>query len=300
MDWLKRMNRALDYVENNLINEIDMNVVAQMACCSSYNFQKMFSFITEISLVEYIRRRRLTLAAFEIQNSDVKIIDVALKYGYESPVSFSRAFQALHGIAPSLARNDGVILKAYPRISFQISIKGENEMEYRIETKEAFDIFGIETIGSSIGDDSYQNPAELWQKCRKNGLYEKLFKDSGDLPPFISQDLCKIHGAINYRKTEENTFPYMLCCFVGNNSNTEGYNIAHIPAQTYAIFPSKKFRWDKDFSTVLNTLQKRFYSEWLPTSNYEKVDGAEFEIYGGNEEYGYIELWYPVVKKHSN
>lgn len=300
MDWLKRMNRALDYVENNLINEIDMNVVAQMACCSSYNFQKMFSFITEISLVEYIRRRRLTLAAFEIQNSDVKIIDVSLKYGYESPVSFSRAFQALHGIAPSLARNDGVILKAYLRISFQISIKGENEMEYRIETKEAFDIFGIETIGSSIGDDSYQNPAELWQKCHKNGLYEKLFKDSGNLPPFISQDLCKIHGAANYRKTEENTFPYMLCCFVGNNSNTEGYNITHIPAQTYAIFPSKKFRWDKDFSTVLNTLQKRFYSEWLPTSNYEKVDGAEFEIYGGNEEYGYIELWYPVVKKHSN
>lgn len=300
MDWLKRMNRALDYVENNLINEIDMNVVAQMACCSSYNFQKMFSFITEISLVEYIRRRRLTLAAFEIQNSDVKIIDVALKYGYESPVSFSRAFQALHGIAPSLARNDGVILKAYPRISFQISIKGENEMEYRIETKEAFDIFGIEAIGSSIGDDSYQNPAELWQKSHKNGLYEKLFKDSGNLPPFISQDLCKIHGAANYRKTEENTFPYMLCCFVGNNSNTEGYNITHIPAQTYAIFPSKKFRWDKDFSTVLNTLQKRFYSEWLPTSNYEKVDGAEFEIYGGNEEYGYIELWYPVVKKHSN
>lgn len=296
MDWLKRMNRALDYVENNLTNEIDMNVVAQMACCSSYNFQKMFSFVTEISLVEYIRRRRLTLAAFEIQNSNVKIIDVALKYGYESPVSFSRAFQALHGIAPSLARNDGVILKAYPRISFQIFIKGENEMEYRIETKEAFDIFGIETIGSSIGDDSYQNPAELWQKCHKNGLYEKLFKDSGNLPPFISQDLCKIHGAANYRKTEENTFPYMLCCFVGNNSNTEGYNIAHIPAQTYAIFPSKKFRWDKDFSTVLNTLQKRFYSEWLPTSNYEKADGAEFEIYGGNEEYGYIELWYPVVK----
>jgi AraC family transcriptional regulator len=68
MDWLKRMNRALDYVESNLMNEIDMNVVAQMACTSIYNFQKMFSFITEISLVEYIIRRRLTLAAFEIQN----------------------------------------------------------------------------------------------------------------------------------------------------------------------------------------------------------------------------------------
>jgi AraC family transcriptional regulator len=297
MDWLMRMNCALDYVESNLTKEIDMNVVAQRACCSSYNFQKMFSFITEISLVEYIRRRRLTLAAFEIQNSDAKIIDIALKYGYESPVSFTRAFQALHGIVPSLARNDGAILKAYPRISFQISIKEDSEMEYRIETKEPFDIFGIETIGSSIGDESYESPAKLWQKCHENGFYEKLFKDSGDLPSFISQDLCKIHGAINYRKTEENTFPYMLCCFVGDNSNTEGYSITHIPAQTYAIFSSKRFKWDEDFSSILTTLQKRFYSEWLPTSNYEKIDGAEFEIYGGNSEYGYIELWYPVSKK---
>jgi AraC family transcriptional regulator len=297
MDWLKRMNRALDYVENNLLNEIDMNVVAQMACCSSYNFQKMFSFITGTSLVEYIRRRRLTLAAFEIQNSDVKIIDVALKYGYESPVSFTRAFQALHGIVPSLVRDGGVILKAYPRISFQISIKGESEMEYRIETKEAFDIFGIETIGSSIGDESYQSPAQLWQKCHREGLYEKLFKDSGDLPSFIPKDLCKIHGAVNYRKAEKNTFPYMLCCFVGNNSNTDGYSIEHIPAQTYAIFPTKRFKWDEDLGRILTTLQKRFYSEWLSTSNYEKTEGAEFEIYGGTKEYGYIEIWYPVVKK---
>jgi AraC family transcriptional regulator len=300
MDWLKRMNRALDYVESNLMNEIDMNVVAQMACTSTYNFQKMFSFITEISLVEYIRRRRLTLAAFEIQNSDAKIIDIALKYGYESPVSFTRAFQALHGIVPSLARNGGVILKAYPRMSFQISIKGESEMEYRIEMKEAFDIFGIETIGSSIGDESYQSPSQLWEKCHKDGLYEKLFRDSGNLPWHISQDLCKIHGAVNYRMTEENTFPYMLCSFVGSNSNTEDYTIAHIPAQTYAIFPSSKFKWNEDFGSILTTLQKRFYSEWLPTSNYEKIDGAEFEIYGGTQEYGYIELWYPVVKKHTD
>jgi AraC family transcriptional regulator len=297
MDWLTRMNRALDYVESNLANEIDMNVVAQKACSSSYNFQKMFSFITGISLVEYIRRRRLTIAAFEIQSSNVKIIDVALKYGYDSPVSFARAFQALHGIVPSLARDSGVILKAYPRISFQIQIKGESEMEYRIEAKKAFDIFGIETIGSSIGDESYQSPANLWQNCHKDGSYEKLFKDSGDLPSFVSQDLCKIHGAVNYRTTEENTFPYMLCSFVESNSNTKGYSIAHIPAQTYAIFPSSKFKWDENFSSILSTLQKRFYSEWLPTSNYEKIDGAEFEIYGGTQEYGYIELWYPVVKK---
>ena len=300
MDWLTRMNCALDYVENNLLSEIDMDVVAQRACCSSYNFQKMFSFITEISLVEYIRRRRLTLAAFEIQNSDVKIIDIALKYGYESPVSFTRAFQTLHGIVPSLVRDGGVILKAYPRISFQISIKGDSEMEYRIERKEAFDIFGIEIIGSSTGDESYKSPAQLWQRCHREGVYEKLFKDSGDLPLFMPQDLCKIHGAVNYRKTEKNTFPYMICSFIGNNSKTEGYSMVHIPAQTYVVFPSKKFKWDEDLLIILNTLQKRFYSEWLPTSNYEKIDAAEFEIYGGTKEYGYIELWYPIVRKKVN
>lgn len=300
MDWLKRMNAALDYVENNLANEIDMSVVAQKACSTSYNFQKMFSYITGITLNEYIRRRKLTLAAFDIHNSNSKVIDIALKYGYESPISFTRAFHAIHGITPSAARNDGVKLKAFPRISFQISIKGESEMEYRIETKEAFDIFGIETIVSSIADDLSKSPSTLWQDCFKNGSYEKLFKASGDLPSFISQDLCKIHGAINYRNTGTNTFPYMLCAFVGKNSSIEGYNLAHIPAQTYAIFPSQKFKWDEDFTTVLSTLQKRFYSEWLPTSNYEKIDSAEFEIYGGNEEYGYIELWYPVVKTLSD
>lgn len=300
MDWLKRMNSALDYVENNLNNEIDMAIVAQKAWCTSYNFQKMFSFITGITLNEYIRRRKLTLAAFDIHNSNTKVIDIALKYGYDSPVSFTRAFHAMQGITPSLARNDGAKLKAFPRISFQISIKGESEMEYRIETKEAFVVFGIETIASSIEDKSYQSPAQLWLQCQKNGSYEKLFKDSGKLPLFISQDLCKIHGAINYKKTEDNTFPYMLCAFIGNNSNTEGYSIAHIPSQTYAIFPSPKFKWDEDFGTVLTTLQKKFYGEWLPTSNYEKIDGAEFEIYGGNQEYGYIELWYPIVKNLNN
>lgn len=297
MDWLKRMNNAIEYVENNLTNEINMNIVAHIACCSSYNFQKIFSFITDISLAEYIRRRRLTLAAFEIQNSNTKIIDVALKYGYESPVSFARAFQALHGVSPSLARNGGVVLKAYPQLSFQIQIKGECEMEYRIETKEAFDVFGIEVIGSIIDGNPNKKPAQLWKESQANGEYEKLFRAAGDLPTFISQDLCKIHGGINYKKLDENTFPYMLCSFVSTNSKTEGYSVVHIPSQTYAIFPSKRFKWDEDFHSVLINLQKRFYTEWMATSNYEKVDGAEFEIYGGDEEYGYIELWYPVVKK---
>lgn len=296
MDWLSKMNCALNYIEQNLTGDIDFEIVAQKACCSSYNFQRMFSFITDIPLAEYIRRRRLTQAALELQNSTIKVIDLALKYGYDSPISFTRAFQAVHGITPTSARDAGVTLKAYPRISFQISIKGEKGMDYRIETKEAFDVFGIEIIASLIGQQGYEKPSQLWERCQSNGEYDKLVQAAGELPSFVAQDLCKVHAACTYRETEVNTFPYMMFAFVGKNSKTDGYKITHIPSQTYAIFPSHKFKWE-EFSTVLRDLQKRFYSEWLPTAEYEKVEGPDFELYGGSEEEGYIELWYPVEKK---
>ena len=114
MDWLNRMNKAVDYIESNLADEISYDKAAQVACCSAYHFQRMFSFITDVPLSEYIRRRRLTLAAFELQTSDIKVVDVALKYGYESPEAFSRVFKNLHGVMPVSARDIGVALKAFP------------------------------------------------------------------------------------------------------------------------------------------------------------------------------------------
>ncbi len=297
MDWLDKMNSALDYIEANLTGEIDTNIISMKACCSSYNFQRMFSFITDITLAEYIRRRRLTCAAIELQNSNTRIIDVAVKYGYDSATSFARAFKQLHGINPAEAKQEGVPLKAYPKISFQISIKGEKEMDYRIETKEAFDVFGIEEICSLKGEEGYINPVQLWQKTLSNGEYNRLESSAGELPSFISMDLCKVHAVENYRITEEDTFPYMLCAFVSKDSKTDGYKVIHIPSQTYVIFTSDHFKWGEDLSNVLKSLHKSFYTEWLPTANYVKADGANFEIYGGTEEYGYIEVWYPILKK---
>jgi len=143
MDWLERMNSAMNYIETNLADNISYDDIAQIACCSTYHFQRMFPFLTGISLSEYIRRRRLTSAAIELQTTDVKVIDVALKYGYQSPEAFARAFKNLHGIMPTSAREQGVSLKAYPRISFHISIKGDVEMNYRIEQRGAFEMFGV-------------------------------------------------------------------------------------------------------------------------------------------------------------
>ena len=263
----------------------------------------MFSFITEVSLSEYIRRRRLTLAALELRNSDIKIVDLALKFDYDSPVSFSRAFHALHGVTPTEARADGVTLKAYPRLSFQISIKGEMEMDYRIESKEAFQVFGIEGVFKTEAgilkakdSDSHKKPSDLWAESHANGAYEKLFVDAGDLPTFISNDLCKVHGVCDYRETDEDTFPYMLCAFRSTNSNVEGYTIVDIPAHTWAIFPTEKFEWG-DCGTVLGSLYKRIFSEWLPTSNYEQAGSLDMELYGGDEKLGYVEIWIAVKKR---
>lgn len=307
MDIITRMSLAIAYVEDNLTGEIDQEKLAQIACCSANNFYRMFSFITDISLTEYIRRRRLTLAAIELQNSKVKVVDIALKYGYDSPVSFSRAFQTLHGVTPTEARSDGVTLKAYPRISFQISIKGENKMEYRIESKEAFQVFGYEGIfktdGSGIHADILHDnaahpnsPHEMWNQNLANGAYEKLAADAGDLPDFVSPSLCKVHGVCDYKETEPGTFAYMQCAFKGKNSTLDGYAAADIPAHTWVIFPSEKFKWDK-IVEVVNHLHKRFYSEWLPTAEYEQVNGVNFEVYGGDADMGYVELWYAVEKK---
>jgi len=294
MEWLDRINSALDYIEANLTEELDLAEIARKACCSSHHFQRMFSFITDVTLAEYIRRRRLTLAALELQNNHtIKVIDIALKYGYDSPTSFARAFQSIHGVTPAMARSNGVELKAFPRLSFLITIKGAEAMNYRIEAKEAFHLFGHEGIFRT--DGSGETPAQVWQKYHENGTIAKLEEHAGDLPHFVSKDLYKVHAVCGYRDTEKDTFPYAICAFESTNSQTAGYDVISIPAHTWAIFPSEPFQWGQ-FDEVITELYRRVYSEWLPTSGYEQVHGAQLEIYGSKDGQEYIELWFAVSK----
>ncbi|GGE02966.1 AraC family transcriptional regulator [Paenibacillus nasutitermitis] len=297
MDWLERMNRAMDYMELNLAGEIELSEVARRACCSSHQFQRMFSFITNVTLAEYIRRRKLTLAALELQNNEAaKVIDIAMKYGYESPVSFARAFQLLHGITPAMARQDGIALKAYPRISFLITIKGVDAVNYRIETKESFEVFGMELVFRNDESGNAPNtPAQFWQLSHANGEVERLAANAGDLPRFVSQDSYKVHGICSYKNTGNDTFPYMLCSFKSGTSNVNGYSTITIPAQTWVIFPSEPIAWDA-FDGTIETLYRRFYADWLPTSGYEQVDETELQVYGEGAGLHSVELWFAVRK----
>lgn len=297
MDWLERMNRAMDYIEMNLAGEIELSEVARRACCSSHQFQRMFSFITNVTLAEYIRRRKLTLAALELQNNGAaRVIDIAMKYGYESPVSFARAFQSLHGITPAMARQDGIVLKAYPRLSFLITIKGVDAMNYRIETKESFEVFGMERVfRNDESGDAPNSPEQYWQHCHANGEVGRLAANAGDLPRFISQDSNKVHALCSYKTTGNDTFPYMLCAFRSSTSKVTGYSTVTIPSHTWAIFLSEPISWDA-FGGTIETLYRRFYAEWLPTSGYEQVGEIELQVFGERAGLHSVELWFAVRK----
>ena len=143
MEWVERLNQSMNYIEEHLTDEIDYEQLGRIACCSSYHFQRMFTYMAGVPLSEYIRRRKMSLAAVDLQGGNMKIIDVAGKYGYSSPTAFNRAFQTVHGIAPSAVKSEGVSVKSFPPILFKITVKGVEEMNYRIETKEAFRIVGV-------------------------------------------------------------------------------------------------------------------------------------------------------------
>ena len=163
MEWLKKLGKAIDYIEDNLDKEISYDEAARIACCSPYYFQRVFSYVSGVSLAEYIRRRKMTQAAFELQRADSRVIDVALKYGYSSPTSFNRAFQNVHGITPTAAKLGGSVLQAYPSIQFKIEITGGSAMANRIAKKPPLRIVGIRIPLTSDMEDNLRIVPEFWK-----------------------------------------------------------------------------------------------------------------------------------------
>jgi AraC family transcriptional regulator len=297
MDWLERMNGAIGYIEAHLTQALDLEKVAQTACCSIYHFQRLFSFITDIPLSEYIRRRRLTLAAFDLQNSEARIIDLAIKYGYDSHESFARAFFRLHGITPSAARAQGVNLKAYPRISFHISMRGDTEMNYKIETKEAFAVFGVERIFSQVGDKNLRKIPQFWQEACENGTLDRIGRASGSRWDENSIGLMPVNAIMCYRDTGKDTFPYMLCAFTPQGGAPDEFAAVEVPSLLWAVFTTDKYS-KADTIRTIQALWKRIFSEWFPTSGYEHANAPELEMYYmGSDRIEYCEIWIPVVKK---
>jgi len=290
MNLLEKMNGALTYIEENLTSDIDFKEAAKLACCSEYHFKRMFSFLAGITLSEYIRRRRLSLAAFELNNSNKKIIDAAIKYGYSSPDSFTRAFQNFHGVPPSEARNNGQSLKAYSRVTFQLSIKGGSELNYRIVEKKPFRIVGIMKRVPIIFHGVNPEIASMW-KTLTNEMINKLKLLSNVEPLGIIQASTNFPEGRMEEKGE-------LDHFIGVATTSEcpdNLTQLEVSASTWAVFESVG-----PFPDTLQNIWGRIYSEWFPSSNYEQVKGPEIlwnEHLDITSPTFKSEIWIPILKK---
>lgn len=290
MDLLEKMNGALSYIEENLTGDIDFKKVARLACCSEYHFKRMFSFLAGITLSEYIRRRRLTLAAFELNNSSIRIIDAAVKYGYSSADSFTRAFQGLHGITPSEARSKGQPLKAYPRMTFQLSIKGGSEMNYRIVEKEAFRIVGIKKRVPIIFEGVNPEIAAMYQSLNEE-MINKL-KALSNVEP-----MGMISASTNFseeRMEEKGGLDHYIGVATTKECPDNLIQL-EVPASTWAVFEAVG-----PFPDTLQNVWGRIYSEWFPSANYEAAEGPEIlwnEQKDTTSPTFRSEIWIPVVKR---
>ncbi|ADO55792.2 AraC family transcriptional regulator [Paenibacillus polymyxa] len=290
MDLLKSMNEAIRYIEENLTNEIDFKEVARLAYCSEFHFKRMFSFLAGATLSEYIRRRRLTLAAFELKDSNVKVIDIAIKYGYNSPDSFTRAFQNLHGLTPSEARINGRSLKAYPRMTFQLSIKGGSEMNYRIEEKGAFRIVGIQKRVPIIFNGVNPEIAAMWESL--DGETINNLKRISNVEP-----MGLLSASTNFsegRMEEKGGLDH----YIGVATTKEcpdNLTQLEVAASTWAVFEAIG-----SFPDTLQDVWGRIYSEWFPSSNYEQIEGPEI-LWNESKDITSptfkSEIWIPILKK---
>ncbi|SHI83139.1 transcriptional regulator, AraC family [Clostridium amylolyticum] len=290
MDWIKRINSTVDYIEENLDKEISYEKISKIAGCSVYNFQRMFSYIADKSLSEYIRSRRLTMAAFDVINSKEKIIDIAMKYGYESQDSFTRAFKNFHGVLPSKARKDIVKLKSCPKISFQITIKGEAYMNYQIEQWPSFTVSGFKHRIKT--NEAFSFIPQIWDTAWKDGAMEQLMGlfTQADYRP---AGFLGISAGGKWGESEKMDYYIAVTRYVDDPQckrvkPLEGMSTFEFPKATWAIFEA-----NGELPDAVQQVYKKFYTEWLPNSGYELDDLPVIESYMQDNRQ---EVWIAVVK----
>jgi Uncharacterized protein conserved in bacteria len=283
MEWVSRLNSTIDYIEEHLLEGIDYGELAKIVCCSTYHYQRMFAFLNNVPLSEYIRRRKMSLAAVDLQNGG-KIIDVSLKYSYASPTAFSRAFQSVHGIAPSKAKGNGVVLKTYPPIRFTLDISGARELNYRIEQKDAFRIVGISQLLNRDLEQNFQVIPDKWDKAVSDGTIAKLYSMMNKEPlGLLGVSVCCDQEPWKYYIAVSSSLPAGI--------NLEEYDI---PASMWAVFSGS------GTNKTLQELERRVLTEWLPFSGYDYKNVPDIEYYiQADPQNAKYEYWLPVTKKRS-
>jgi len=279
MEWIQSLRKAIDFIEDNLLQDITCDKVAKHIYISTFHFQRTFNILTNLTTGEYIRNRRLSLAGQELTKKNVKVIDIALKYGYETPESFSKAFSRFHGITPNQAKKEGVNLKSFNRLVIKIKLEGGNTMNYKIIKKEAFKVV-VKTREFTDENSTTGIPA-FWSEYFSNGLHKKV---------------CGAIGICAQEKKGYKEFKYGIGCIDKYTKEIpEDFEVLEIPTYTWAIF--------KCIGPMPNAIQdmwQRIYSEWLPQAEYELISDYDIEAYteGDLQSKDYrSEIWIPVKQK---
>lgn len=289
MEWIKGIQRAIDYIELNLTEDMNYEDIAKQAYSSQFHFQRIFSIICGFTVGDYIRMRRLSMAASDLIRNNDKVIDVALRYGYDSPESFTRAFTNFHGVTPTEAKR-GKNVKSFSRLSVKLILTGGSTMDYRIEKLEDFKaICKRKQVFKQDGMTATPDISAFWSECMGNGTTQKLAEYIPENPNL--KGLCGIcfSGIV-----EENEFPYGIGCeYDGRPVNDNDFEIVDIPAATYAVFVIKGKMPD-----VFPETYRKIFTEFFPQSDkYEYGRGIEIEVYPSadvdNPDY-VCEVWIAV------
>lgn len=284
MEWTKVIGDSIQYIENHILDELSVDDIAKHIGISSFYYQKGFAMLCGFTVAEYIRNRRLALAGNEIIGADQKIIEIAMKYGYDSPDSFTKAFTRFHGSTPTAVRKDNAMLKSFAPLKIKVLLEGGYLMDYRIEKKEEFTVIG------NAKTFTYENAKEIipqfWQEHYASGK---------------SQTVCGEFGINIDEKMGMDTFEYLIADTYRGQDVPDGFVLRTIPSFYWAVFPCRGA-----IPTALQDVNRKIFTEWLPAINeYEFAAGYCIEMYDDPQKYAkgtmdenyYCEIWIPVKRK---
>ena len=287
------IQQAICYIEEHIYENISYTDVAKSVHMSNYNFHRTFSFIVGMTANEYIRKRRLTLAATELQTTDLSVIDAAYKYGYQSPESFTKAFSRFHGSTPKQAKQKGTKLQLFNPLVIKIILEGGSIMDYRIEHRESQKFIALVQSfpNEIINDDSDHSIPDFWSKCYEKNLMEPM-------KSLCTEGKRDLYGLCSPVTDNEDFFHYGIGIMVDEKTDhtklelflKDGYSIWETKPADYAVF--KCYGSDGD---CLSETWSKFFKEFVPQTGYTQTDDTDYEIYFENAEHGlFCELWVPV------
>ncbi|WP_257350907.1 AraC family transcriptional regulator [Pseudalkalibacillus decolorationis] len=285
MAWIESLQKAIDYMEEHLLDDLTIENISKQANSSVFHFQRTFAILTDISVGDYIRRRRLTLAAHELSRTNCKIIDLAFKYGYDTPEAFSKAFRRQHGVSPSGARKYNGKLKSYNRLVIQVSLKGADPMQYKVVEKDGFQIVGIKREFSLCNEENLVGIPKMWSEVTTDGTSDILIKSNND-------QLKGLLGVCVDKSDSKSEHMDYWIATAHDGDTPVGLLKLDIPASKWAIFEVHGPMPD-----AMPKVWKQIFSEWFPSSGYEFAGTPELEVYTDGDvsapDY-YSEIWIPV------